>query len=260
MDAEPEGRETAPAPSGAEATLRRLVPPASAEEAVLRRVRTGNAFEETVQRLMQTVKLGLVAPGDRLAAERELAARLGVGRDTLREAIASLVEAGYLVVRRGRYGGTFVVEDLPPVPTGRRGFDRAEIDDVVGLREILEVGAARLAAGADLTAADREQLFQALADVEEATPEDYRRLDSRLHLAIAELAGVPSLLPLVVESRMRVNALLDDIPLLPRNIAHADEQHREIVTAILTGRAAEAARLMTEHVHASAALLRAFLA
>ncbi|MCJ1672435.1 GntR family transcriptional regulator [Rathayibacter sp. VKM Ac-2929] len=238
---------------------RPAAPAASAREAILRRLLRSNAFEETVQRLMQTVSLGLVGPGERLPSERELAAQLGVGRDTLREAIASLADAGYLVVRRGRYGGAFVAEELPAVPVGRRGFDRAEIDDVVALREILEVGAARLAAGADLTAADREQLFRALADVEDASPEDYRRLDSRLHLTIAELAGVPSLLPLVAESRTRVNALLDDIPLLPRNIAHADEQHRALVTAILTGRAVEAARLMTEHVHASAALLRAFL-
>ncbi|MWV49462.1 FCD domain-containing protein [Rathayibacter sp. VKM Ac-2803] len=210
---------------------------------------------------MQTVKLGLVAPGERLPAERELAARLGVGRDTVRDAISSLADAGYLSVRRGRYGGTFVADELPQAEVpGRRGFDRAEIDDVVGLREILEVGAARLAAAADLTAADRGRLFEALADVEAASPEDYRRLDSRLHLAVAELAGVPSLLPLVAESRMRVNELLDDIPLLPRNIAHADEQHRALVTAILTGRADEAARLMSEHVQASAALLRAFLA
>ncbi|SMH47241.1 transcriptional regulator, GntR family [Rathayibacter oskolensis] len=235
-------------------------PAASAEEAVLRPVRTGNAFEETVQRLMQMVKLGLVGPGERLPPERELSARLGVGRDTLRDAIASLADAGYLLVRRGRYGGTFVADELPPTPApGRRGFDRAEIDDVVGLREILEVGAARLAAGSDLSAADREQLFEALAELESASPDDYRRLDSRLHLSIAELAGVPSLLPLVAESRMRVNALLDDIPLLPRNIEHADEQHRALVTAILTGRADEAARLMSEHVQASAALLRAFL-
>ncbi|QHC60672.1 FCD domain-containing protein [Rathayibacter sp. VKM Ac-2760] len=209
---------------------------------------------------MQTVRLGLVAPGERLPAERELARRLAVGRDTLREAIASLVDAGYLEVRRGRYGGTFVAVELPAVPTGRRGFDRAEIDDVVGLREILEVGAVRLAAAAELSAADREQLFDALGAVEDASQEDYRRRDSRLHLVLAELAGVPSLLPLVAENRMRLNALLDDIPLLPRNIAHADEQHRALVIAVLSGRADEAARLAGEHVRASAALLRAFLA
>jgi DNA-binding GntR family transcriptional regulator len=63
--------------------------------------------------------------------------------------------------------------------------------------------------------------------------DDYRRLDSRLHLAIAEAAGSPSLVPLVAENRMRLNALLDQIPLLPRNIVHSDEQHEAIVVAIL---------------------------
>lgn len=62
--------------------------------------------------------------------------------------------------------------------------------------------------------------------------EDYRRLDSRLHLAIAEAAGSPSLVPLVAENRMRVNALLDRILLLQRNISHSDEQHEAVVNAI----------------------------
>ena len=74
-----------------------------------------------------------------------------------------------------------------------------------------------------------------LSDVRGAAPDDYRRLDSRLHLAIAEVAGSPSLVPLVAEIRMRLNELLDEIPLLPRNIAHSDEQHEAIVVAILAG-------------------------
>ena len=42
-------------------------------------------------------------------------------------------------------------------------------------------------------------------------------------------------MPLVAENRMRLNGLLDQIPLLPRNIAHSDEQHEAIVMAILHG-------------------------
>ena len=41
---------------------------------VLRPVRQGNAFEETVERLLTVIKLGMVAPGERFPAERELAA------------------------------------------------------------------------------------------------------------------------------------------------------------------------------------------
>jgi DNA-binding FadR family transcriptional regulator len=229
------------------------------KETLLRPVRFGNAFEDTVGRLLETIRLGVLAPGESLPPERELATRLGVSRDTVREAIKSLAEAGYLVSRRGRYGGTFLAKELPAPRGDGLIFSRAEIDDALRLREILEVGVARMAAGRTLTASERETLWSRLADVRGAAAEDYRRLDSRLHLAIAEAAGAPSVVPLVAENRMRLNELLDHIPLLARNIAHSDEQHEAIVMAILAGDGESAAEVMTAHIWASAALLHGFL-
>jgi DNA-binding FadR family transcriptional regulator len=228
-------------------------------DALLRPVRPGNAFEETVGRLLQTIRLGVLEPGESLPPERELAARLGVSRDTLREAIKSLSDAGYLVSRRGRYGGTFLAEELPAHTEGNGQVTHADIDDTLRLREILEVGAARMAATRTLTAAEREVLWSRVSDVRRASPEDYRRLDSRLHLAIAEAAGSPSLVPLVAENRMRLNRLLDQIPLLSRNIAHSDEQHEAIIIAILAGDCESAATAMRAHTAGSAALLHGFL-
>lgn len=232
---------------------------ADASDALLRPVRPLNAFEDTVERLLQTIRLGVLHPGQSLPPERELAARLGVSRDTVREAIKSLADAGYLVSRRGRYGGTFLSDALPTPSAEEFRFTRADIDDALRLREILEVGAARMAAGRTLTAADRAALQGRLADVSGAAPGDYRRLDSRLHLAIAEVAGVPSLVALVAQNRMRLNELLDRIPLLPRNIAHSDQQHRAIVAAILHGDAEGAAQTMRAHIWGSASLLHGFL-
>ena len=138
-------------------------------ELLLRPVHGGNAFEETVQRLLQTVRLGLIAPGERLPAERELAGMLAVSRDTLRDALAALGEAGYLVSRRGRYGGTFVVDELPTSTTAGlgaegqpgppRSFTAAQIEDALILREVLEVGAARQAAAQIGRASCRERVF-----------------------------------------------------------------------------------------------------
>ncbi|MGE2730503.1 FadR/GntR family transcriptional regulator [Mycolicibacterium vaccae] len=232
--------------------------PSDAGAALLRPDRPVNAFEDTVERLLQTIRLGVLQPGESLPPERELASRLGVSRDTVREAIRSLAEAGYLVTRRGRYGGTFLAEELP-APRPDVCLGRAEIDDILRLREILEVGAARMAAARPHSPAARQALRSRLADVRNAAPQDYRRLDSRLHLAVAEAAGVPSLVPLVAQNRMRLNELLDSIPQLTRNIAHSEDQHEAIVAAILAGDADTAERSMTAHVRASAALLHGFL-
>jgi DNA-binding FadR family transcriptional regulator len=229
------------------------------EGALFRPVRNGNAFEDTVARLLQTIRLGIVAPGDALPPERDLAARFSVSRDTVREAIRELADAGYLASRRGRYGGTFVTDPVPvPAPTAEP-LDAAEIDDVLGLREILELGAVRAAAAKTLSAGERDLLWTRLRDTDSATPDDYRRLDSRLHLTIGELVGTPSLVSLLADNRTRVNELLERIPLLSANIAHSNQQHEAIVVAILTGNAESAAAAMSEHLEGSSALLRGFL-
>ncbi|MCD1572029.1 FadR/GntR family transcriptional regulator [Agromyces mediolanus] len=226
---------------------------------LLRPARPANAFEETVQRLLQTIRLGLIAPGERLPAERELAGTLEVSRDTLREAIGSLADAGWVVARRGRYGGTFVSDPLPePGPGVPRPIERRSLDDTLALRAVVEVGVARRAAESELSAADRERLWQAHLACGQADEAGYRVADSRLHLVIAEVVGAESVTPLVAEVRMRINELLDGIPLLAPNIAHSDEQHGAIVSAILKGSPDEAAQAMAEHLIGTEALLRGF--
>lgn len=237
---------------------------AQADEAVFRPVRTGNPFEETVERLLQAIKLGVVVPGDRLPSERELAARLNVSRVTLREALHALTDAGYVASRRGRYGGTFVNEQLPKSRrTSAKRLARdlgAGMDDALVLRSVLEAGAAEAAASRVLSDTEREHLLRCLDETAAARLADYRRLDSRLHLAIAEVTGSPSLTSAMADVRMRLNELLDAIPLLERNIQHSNDQHRAVVEAILAGDPVAARQAMQEHLSGTAALLRAFLA
>ena len=112
-------------------------------EFLSRAVRPGNPYEETVQRLLQSIRLGLIEPGEQLPAERELAGMMGVSRDTLREAIATLSDTGYLFAKRGRYGGTFVVDELPVAKGDDDALqlDSAQVDEIAMLRRVLEVGA-----------------------------------------------------------------------------------------------------------------------
>jgi DNA-binding FadR family transcriptional regulator len=283
---------------------------------VLRPVRQGNAFEETVERLLTVIKLGLVGPGERFPAERDLATQLGISRLTLREAIHELHEAGYVCSRRGRFGGTFVTYDRPPPSSADlRRLARQEADkltDALIFRLAVEAGAAEalavrfghagsaigarsaIGAGSAIDAegrgakADgavsrrtdpagaasrgaaetdgtvwlvtaRDTLLARLADVNGAGPADYRRLDTLFHLCIAELSGSSLLATAAAEARMRLNDLLNAIPVLPRNIAHTARQHAVIVESILSGDADRARRAVTEHLEGTAALLRGFL-
>lgn len=228
-------------------------------------VRTGNAFEETVERLLAVIKLGLVAPGGRFPAERELAAQLGISRLTLREAIRELQQAGYVESRRGRFGGTFVTY-RPPDPSEAEAArlareNAAKLTDALTFRMAVETGAAEaLARSSEQRAVGREVLLARLAAVNSASPEDYRRLDTLFHLSIAELAGSSLLTAACVDARMRLNDLLNAIPVLRRNIDHTAGQHAAIATAILAGDAERARWAVAEHLDGTGALLRGFLA
>jgi DNA-binding FadR family transcriptional regulator len=233
---------------------------------VLRPVRAGNAFEETVERLLTVIKLGMVAPGQRFPAERELAAQLGVSRLTLREAIRELHGAGYVSSRRGRFGGTFVTY-IRPAP------DRAELRrlaleegdklaDALTFRLAVESGAAEALAGQLARSPDpavTDTLADRLADVNGASPEDYRRLDTLFHLSIADLTGSSLLAAACADARWRLNDFLNAIPVLKRNIEHTAGQHLAIVQAILAGDCGRARAAVAEHLEGTAALLRGFL-
>src|ERR1700760_1348022 len=92
-------------------------PPARSLDVLFSPVRSRTAFEETVERLGTAIRLGLLPPGTRLPAERELCAQLGIARSTLRQALVALGRAGHVRALRGRGGGTFVADRLPrPAP------------------------------------------------------------------------------------------------------------------------------------------------
>jgi GntR family transcriptional regulator, transcriptional repressor for pyruvate dehydrogenase complex len=231
--------------------------------AIFRPVRIGNAFEEAVERILQAVKLGVFPHGSRLPVERDLAVRLNVSRATVRDAIRSLQEAGYVTSRHGRYGGTFVAYQIPepdPDDLRRAAADiSGHLDDAITYRHVLEAGAAERAALTSLGAQQRDYLTRRLTEVASAPRAEYRLADSRFHLAIAELTGSPSLTASIAECRMRLNDLLNAIPMLARNIEHASTQHQAIARAILAGDAATARQVTAEHVDATAALIRGFL-
>jgi GntR family transcriptional repressor for pyruvate dehydrogenase complex len=235
--------------------------PTTWPEAVLRPA-SGNAFEHAVEQLARAIRLGVLADGEQLPPERELAERLGIGRNTLRDAIAALRESGLVTTRRGRGGGTRVTYAAEPPASTARSFVRspAAMADALDFRRVVEPGAAWLAATRTLAADQRAWLTDSLRTVEQADdPAAHRVADSRLHLAIATLSGSPLVVDAVTRSQAAMHEMLMAIPVLRRNIEHSNDQHDRIVQAILTGDADRARAVMEEHCDATSALLRGLI-
>src|SRR6478609_11013652 len=87
--------------------------------------------DEITDRLITAIAIGEYLPGARLPVERDLAQALGVGRMTVRAALARLVERGLLETRRGRGGGSYVLDQWPESSTDVVGRTlRARLDDL----------------------------------------------------------------------------------------------------------------------------------
>jgi GntR family transcriptional repressor for pyruvate dehydrogenase complex len=235
-------------------------------EAVLRPA-VGNVFETTVEQLATAIRLGVFVDGDVLPAERELAERLGVSRNTLREAIAAHRDSGLVTTRRGRGGGTVVTyaaaqaTAVPSPGMGSGPRQGAALADALDFRRVVEPGAAWLAAYRGVSADQRDWLLEC-ADLTRSRATDageHRIADSRFHLAVATVSGSPMLVEAVTRSQAALSELLAAIPVLRRNIDHSNDQHEAVVRAIVGGDADGARRAMEEHCDATAALLRGLI-
>ena len=229
------------------------------EDAVFAPVRSQTAFEETVERLGTAIKLGLLAPGTRLPAERELCRKLGIARSTLRQALLALGQTGHLQATRGRRGGTFVADPQPPAEKPSEEL-LGQWQEVCDSRMAVEVGVAMLAA----ERADEEACaaLAALADTMERQLEDYpayRQSDVRLHVALAESTGSARLVAAETVAQGEMTALISMIS-HPAAVLHAsNDQHHRLVRALRDHDSARAARVMSEHVEGTAHILAAFL-
>ncbi|MBP8279095.1 MAG: GntR family transcriptional regulator [Propionivibrio sp.] len=143
--------------------------------------------------LEQRILEGSLKPGDRLPAERELAAELGVSRPSLREAIQKLASKGLLRSQQG--GGTYVTgalqaSFLDPWQAMVGSYPNLR-EDVLELRRTVEGQAAEWAAER-ATDADLLRLTQAFERLQEAAdlPEIATRAaaDIAFHQAIGEAA------------------------------------------------------------------------
>lgn len=210
-----------------------------------------------VRQVEELILQGVLRPGDRLPAERELAERLEVSRPTLREALADLEARGLVVTRPG--GGTFVADILaaafaPPLVELFATHEMALFDYIAFRRDLEGLAAERAASNA--TDADLEVIASVFRRMEAAArkrdPSEEAAIDAEFHMSIVEAAHnvvmlhmMRSLYDLLVRgvfyNRSAVYAL-------PGQRSRLLEQHRAIHDAVLARDPRAARRAVEEHL------------
>jgi GntR family transcriptional regulator, transcriptional repressor for pyruvate dehydrogenase complex len=228
-------------------------------ETVFAPVRSQTAFEETVDRLGTAIKLGLLPPGTCLPAERELCARLGIARSTLRQALTALSQSGHVYATRGRGGGTFVSDPQPPADPPSPEM-LAQWRETCDQRLAVELGVTVLA----VERAERGDLdtLDEVAATLERVLEDfpaYRQADIRLHVGLAEATRSTTLVRAMTEVQGAMTDLISYIAHPPEILASSNAQHRRLLAAVRERDAMRATRVMTEHLQGTEHVLAGLL-
>ncbi|TWP34129.1 FadR/GntR family transcriptional regulator [Leekyejoonella antrihumi] len=193
---------------------------------------------------------GRLQPGQRLPAEAELSAQLGVSRGSLREAVRVLVAAGALDVRRGN--GTFVTSLTPEVLLSGLGpavemMGDTSLVELIEARRLIEPVVTALAAE-KVTEPQIHDMRLHLALMRQSQDvEELVRHDANFHYSIASSCGNSVLATILqgistITTRTRVWRGMIDQDAREQTIT----EHAAIADAIAShdARTAEAAALM----------------
>lgn len=201
-------------------------------------------------------------PGDKIPSEKELTARFGVGRSSIREAIQSLVILGVIEARPG--DGSYIRAGTSDLLSGafEWGLMLGEhnLGDLVAMRNLIEAECAgRAAAVGDPNLAPA--LLGLVEEMREAAdqPQRFMKLDNRFHELIAAGAGNTLYLSLSKTIQRLVGVWYAQTYQLERTKSATLEEHLAIAKAIESGSSKAARRAMTQHIKRAGERLQSVL-
>lgn len=211
----------------------------------------GSAVSVVANRLLDLFMSGAIAPGTRLPPERQLAARLEVGRSAVREALAALEILGIVEVRpgSGSYLRGTVSELLPQSLRWGVLLGERNTRELLELRSGLEIYVARLAA-ARMSDGELARLAKHLERMRSSL-EDLKafvKADLAFHHELASSADNAVLLDLLQMVRSLLRVWVDRAVHDPEQARAALIEHEEVYRALEARDGDAAASAMAAHM------------
>ncbi len=228
------------------------------------------AWQIVLEKIETDLLEGALAPGDRLPPERELAATVGVGRSSVREALRVLEVMG--LIRTGTGSGPTAGAIIIATPRGgmsallrlqvaAQGFP---FDDVVRTRLVLESAVADALASDPARETAPARMHLDAMDAEGLTPAEFLSLDAQLHVALAEASGNVVIAAMMGGLRSAIESYVlagaERIPDWEAAATRLRSEHRAILDAIDSGDPITSRTLIHDHItgyYAEAGLARA---
>lgn len=233
-----------------------MQPDKTAVESALAVRKVRPAYQQVAEQLRALILSGEIKPGARLPVESELAAMFGVSRSTIREALRVLSSQNLVVTSRGVGGGSFVAHPEPEYVSDfleasfglLSGADTISVDELLEVRETLEVPATRLAAK---RRTDHHLTIMRSCLADDASDVDRAHLfegNHLFHATILEASGnrLLSVVTRPVFSVLRTRILRDRAP--ARFWKHVAADHAELLALIEKGDGDAAAECMQAHL------------
>jgi len=213
--------------------------------------------ESVADQIRQAIFSGLLAPGHKLAPERELAERFQTSRMALREALRALEKEGMITIKRGFGGGAFVADfdealrALTDSLNTAVKLGQAKSAHLTEVRTLLEPQIARFATLRATKADLRDIESVVLAQERELQAGQLsRKLDMQFHRRLAEAAHNPVLDIVVNAVNESIREAISRSKLSAEMRSKVIGYHRKIFEAIRTQDEALAQSIMAEHIAA----------
>jgi DNA-binding FadR family transcriptional regulator len=217
-------------------------------------------YEKISRAVVEQIRSGLIAPGQRLPSERELATAFGVSRPSLREALGALQMVGLVETRHG--AGSWVAANALELLDAQveSGFNLGVSPvNLLEARGVLEPAIAAAASKHYFPDPEVDRLLETMNAAHDWENPLHRatwsNADRLYHLRLAghsENAVFISAASFIasVQAQELWRRLRDETLTVPGRIAAAVEEHQRIFDAIRSGKPGDAADAARDHVKA----------